>query len=262
MTWVERNWLLMSKKKITDPDGSMEKLAQKAVNLAQEPFTPDRDASLPSLRSVAAELGTTVIRARKLLITAGYFESPTSMAVQKMNKKGKSIEEIGSALHLKPSAVYGYLPYEVRPYNLDQTTANADRHKRYRATRKLQEHIRENGSVFDEKVSILLWRCVVIFQNYPFTTLGRGKDRTGAVEFSYTVSPQGKSGGRHYSGTDVPGFGNEIWVSIGGVKKEKSISRSSVDLAFRRYLEKDITGPKQLGVFGASYLLPLFQRFL
>lgn len=60
----------------------------------------------------------------------------------------------------------------------------------------------------------------------------------------------------------MDGWGNEIWVVIDDVKKENSISRSSVDLAFQKYLEKEITGPKQLGVFGASYLLPLFQRFV
>ena len=237
----------------------MEELIKKAVDLAQAPFTPERNTALPSLRSVATELGTTVIRARKLLITADYFTSPTASAVQKMIAEGKSVDEICTALHLKPSAVYGYLPYEVRPYNLPETTANADRHKRYRATRKLQGELENNGGVFDEKVSVLLWRCVVIFQNYPFQTSGRnGK---GAVEFTYTVSAEGKSGGRHYEGESVDGWGNEIWVGIGGVKKEKSISRSSVDLAFQKYLENDITGPKQLGVFGASYLLPLFQRF-
>lgn len=244
----------------------MDELMKKAVVLAQTPFTPDRPADLPSLRTIATELGTTVIRARKLLITAGYFESPTATAVQNMVAEGKSKEEIGEKLKLKPSAVYGYLPYEVRPYNLPETTSNADRHKRYRATRKLQGELENNGSVFDEKVSLLLWRCVVIFQNYPFTTLGRGKDQTGAVEFTYTVSKGGK-GGRHYSGSSVPGFGNEIWVVIDDVKKEKSISRSSVDLAFQKYLEKlsetgTVSGPKQLGVFGASYLLPLFQRFV
>ena len=117
--------------------------------------------------------------------------------------------------------------------------------------------------MFDSHTSFLLWRCVVIFQNYPFSTSGRnGK---GAVEFTYTVSKGGR-GGRHYEGEAVPGFGNEIWVSIDGVKKEKSISRSSFDLAFQKYLEKlsetsTVSGPKQLGVFGASYLLPLFQRF-
>ena len=250
----------MSKKKITDPDGAMEELIKKAVDLAQVPFSPDRSPSLSSLRSVATELGTTVIRARKLLITAGYFESPTATAVQKMVAEGKSVDEICTALHLKPSAVYGYLPYEVRPYNLPETTANADRHKRYRATRKLQSYIQESNGVFDSHTSFLLWHCVVIFQNYLFQTSGRGGK--GSVEFTYTVSAEGKSGGRHYSDPSVPGFGNEIWVVIDGVKKEKSISRSSVDLAFQKYLENDITGPKQLGVFGASYLLPLFQRFV
>ena len=255
----------MSKKKITDPDGAMEELIERAVDLAQAPFTPERDASLPSLRSVATELGTTVIRARKLLITADYFTSPTATAVQGMMAEGKTVDEICASLHLKPSAVYGYLPYEVRPYNLSETTANADRHKRYRATRKLQAELESKGGVFDSHTSFLLWRCVVIFQNYPFQTTGRGgkdgRNGKGAVEFTYTVSAEGKSGGRHYEGESVDGWGNEMWVGIGGVKKEKSISRSSVDLAFQKYLEKDITGPKQLGVFGASYLLPLFQRF-
>ncbi len=250
----------MSRKKVSDPDGSMEKLIKKAVSLAVEPFDNDRAADLPSLRSVAEELGTTVIRARKLLITAGYFESPTASAVQRMMAEGKSVDKIGEQLKLKPAAVYGYLPYEVRAYNLPETTANADRHKRYRATRKLREAVEQCSSV-NEKVSLLLWSCVVIFQNYPFTTSGRnGK---GAVDFTYTVSRGGK-GGRHYEGESISGFGNEIWVVIDGVKKEKSISRSSVDLAFQKYLEKDcsVTGPKQLGVFGASYLLPLFQRFV
>ena len=250
----------MSKKKITDPDGAMEELIKKAKTLAIEPFDSNRPENLPSLRSISTELGTTVIRARKLLITADYFTSPTATAVQGMMAEGKTVDEICASLHLKPSAVYGYLPYEVRPYNLPETTANADRHKRYRATRKLQTYIRESNGVFDSHTSLLLWRCVVIFQNYPFSTLGRGKDQTGAVEFTYTVSKGGR-GGRHYEGESVDGWGNEIWVVIGGTKKEKSISRSSVDLAFQKYLAGAVSGPKQLGVFGASYLLPLFQRF-
>ena len=109
----------------------MEELIARAVEAAKAPFTPDRKAELPSLRSVAEELGTTVIRTRKLLITAGYFTSPTAQSVQRLKAEGKTIEEIGAALRLKPAAVYGYLPYELRPYNLSETTSNADRHKRY-----------------------------------------------------------------------------------------------------------------------------------
>lgn len=255
----------MSKKKITDPDGEMDILLNRAKELAKEPFKPGRSKDLPSLRSVAEALGTTVIRTRKLLITAEYFTSPTVGTIQRMNKDGKSIEEIGAVLNLKPAAVYAYLPYEYHPYNLPQVSANADRHKRYRATKKLKADLNGNRSAVDEELSLLLWHCVVIFQNYPFTTCGRGK-RDG-VEFSYTVSLESGKGGRHYEGSSIPGYGNELWVIIDGEKKERSISRSTVDLAFKKYLETlksegTVSGPKKLGVFGASYLLPLFQRFV
>ncbi len=250
----------MSKKKITDPEGSMEQLISRAVEMAQAPFTPNRSSDLPSLRSVAEQLGTTVIRTRKLLITANYFTSPTAATVQKLKAEGKSIEEIGAALRLKPAAVYGYLPYENLAYNLPQTTSNADRHKRYRATKKLKEVV-DTGSI--EKISAALWRCVCIFSGYPFTTSGR---RCGSgVAYTYQVSHTPSAGGRHYVGNSISGYGNEIWLNVNGEKKEKNISRSTVELGFQKYLELlktegAVRGPKKLGVFGASYLLPLFQR--
>lgn len=251
----------MSKKKITDPEGSMEELIARAVDAAKAPFTDDRDPSLPSLRSVAEQLGTTVIRTRKLLITAGYFSSPTAQSVQRLKAEGKTIKEIGAALRLKPAAVYGYLPYEFRPYNLPETTSNADRHKRYRATKKLKAAV-DTGNA--EKISTALWRCVIIFEGYPFSTSGRGL-RSG-VEYTYQVSRRGSSGGRHYDGESVQGYGNELFIVQNGEKKEKSISRSTVELGFQEYLEVlkaegTVSGPKKLVVFGASYLLPLFQRF-
>ena len=54
-------------------------------------------------------------------------------------------------------------------------------------------------------------------------------------------------------------------MTVDGEKKEKSISRSTVELGFQKYLELlktegAVSGPKKLGVFGASYLLPLFPR--
>lgn len=250
----------MSKKKITHPERSMEELIARAVDAAKAPFTPSRKAELPSLRSVAEELGTTVIRTRKLLITAGYFESPLSRSVQKLKAEGKTIEEIGAALHLKPAAVYGYLPYEHRPYNLPESTSNADRHKRYRATKKLKMAVDTDNA---GKISAALWRCVIVFEGYPFSTSGRGS-RSG-VEYTYQVSRRGSAGGRHYAGDSVQGYGNELWVVIDGEKKEKSISRYTVELGFQKYLEVlesgEAMGPKKIGVFGASYLLPLFQRF-
>ena len=199
ITCVGRN-AYMSKKKITDPEGSMEELIARAVEAAKAPFTPDRKPELPSLRSVAEQLGTTVIRIRKLLITADYFTSPTAKTVQRMKSEGKSIEEIGAELRLKPAAVYGYLPYEYRPYNLPETTSNADRHKRYRATKKLKTAVDTDNA---EKISAALWRCVIVFEGYPFSTSGRGS-RSG-VEYTYQVSRRGSAGGRHYAGDSVQG---------------------------------------------------------
>lgn len=50
--------------------------------------------------------------------------------------------------------------------------------------------------------------------------------------------------------------GRELFVD----RKEKSITQSSVFVAFRRALElgNRATGPKKLGTFGASYIYPIF----
>lgn len=52
--------------------------------------------------------------------------------------------------------------------------------------------------------------------------------------------------------------GNELFVD----RKEKSITRSTVNQAYRRAVELFgvVPGPKTLGTFGASYLYPIFQR--
>ena len=92
-----------------------------------------------------------------------------------------------------------------------------------------------------------------------FTTAGRGS-RPG-VEFTYSISAPGGSGGRKYSGDSIEGYGNEMWIIRSGEKKRKSISRSTVELAYTKAMEGEIKGPKALGVTGAgSYLYPVFLR--
>ena len=53
--------------------------------------------------------------------------------------------------------------------------------------------------------------------------------------------------------------GGEVFIT----RKEKSITKATVDIAFRKALElgEKATGPKKLGVFGASYLYQVFVRF-
>lgn len=75
-----------------------------------------------------------------------------------------------------------------------------------------------------------LWEAVKAYAGYPFST-------AKGLEYTYDVR------------------GNEIFFS----RKEKSVTRSTVDMAFQRALELEVvTGPKKLGVFGASYIYPVF----
>jgi len=50
--------------------------------------------------------------------------------------------------------------------------------------------------------------------------------------------------------------GNEVFFS----RKEKSVTRATINKAYRRMTEETITGSKQLGVFGASYIYPLLKE--
>ena len=57
--------------------------------------------------------------------------------------------------------------------------------------------------------------------------------------------------------------GNEIFFD----RKEKSVTLTTVIQAYRKTMELNafgiaITGPKQLGVFGASYLYPIIMRII
>lgn len=244
------------KKKKDNPSLSMEQLLNKAVNLFQEPYDDrdERDSSLPSLRSVADELGTTILRTRKLLITAEYYTTATSRIVQDMTAAGKSIAEIMEETGLKKASINSYLPYKNLAFNLDQTTVNADRHRVFRKRMKAVKELQDHQGLLDEMEK--LWITIIAFEDYPFKTSGRGS-RPG-VKFKYSVTRSGRSGGRHYTGNSVDGFGNEIVVE----GKEKSIPRSTVELGYKRAKEMGVVkGPKALAIPGSSsYLYPIFLR--
>lgn len=172
-------------------------------------------------------------------------------------------------------------------YSLDALSTDAERIKLFRKRQKAVKELHEHIGLPDE--SEYLWRVVIAFEGFPFSTTGRGKDQKGAVRFKYTVSrteeatrtegadksavtsTAGESKyagacGRHNNGTNIEGYGNEIFVD----GKEKSISRSTVDLALKRASEMtrnaeivgQLKGPKALGLPGSgSYLYPMLIRF-
>ena len=218
----------------------------------------------PELKAVAEEVEISPAKLRKLLITAGerdrtsYFSSPIADMILKLKREGKSVTEIQAATGLSYTSVQGYLPHTKLIYSLDTMSAECERIRLYRARKRAISDLHDH--LFLPDASFYLWKTVVAFQSYPFTTSGRGS-REG-VKFTYEVSQVSNGGGRHYSGERVEGYGNEMWIIKNGQRAEKSISRSTVDLALKNAREKEIKGPKALGIPGAgSYLYPMFIRF-
>ena len=326
------------KKKHTDPQESMEDLLVNTVALYSFPYDDrdgERESELPSLREVADQLETTVLRVRKLLITAEYFSTAVSRQVQQMAAEGNSVEAVMRVAGLKRASVYSYLPYVGLAFNLEQTTVNADRHRLFRKRLKAVEALAEyagtgvvtkcaeatgeteylckedagdrygdledepvchsNAEVADRTDCLIkarlqdelecLWKAVLAFEGYPFRTAGRGK--TPGLKFSYQVK-QDKDGmpvgeiiicrkDRMPVGEFKVSRKDKMAVieskdigkegrSVGVIKfncKEKTITRATIELAYRRAKAMGgvVAGPEELAVFGASYLYPLLVRF-
>ena len=219
----------------------------------------------PELKAIAEEVEISPAKLRKLLITAGerdnnvYYDSPVAAQVKRLRSDGKSVKEIQEILDLSYTSIQGYLPHK-SVYGLDTMSSECERIRLYRKRRKAVEELNAHLGLPDQ--SVYLWKAIIAFQSYPFTTSGRG-NRPG-IKFTYEVSKPTKAGGRRYAGESVEGYGNELWVTTlpDKVRKEKSISRSTVDLALKNACEKELKGPKALGIPGAgSYLYPLFIRF-
>lgn len=82
----------------------------------------------------------------------------------------------------------------------------------------------------------LLWDTLMLFEKQTFWT-------AKGLDFRYEIR------------------GYEMFVD----RKEKSITRATVNMAFHKALEIQstqgkVSGPKKLGTFGASYLYPVFIR--
>ena len=221
----------------------------------------------PELKTVAEELEMSAAKVRKLLITAGerdkvkYYLSAAAEEVLKLHREGKSTDEICALTGLSRSSVTGYLPHSKTVYSLDMMSAEAKRIRIHRLRKAAVQDLLKHRECPDELD--FLWRAVTAFENYPFQTLGRGSRHSGATKFRYTVSRKGGAGGRHYQGESISGYGNELWIE----GREKSISRSTVNLAYRNALEVQrsegfVSGPRKLGVPGSrSYLYAMFLRF-
>ncbi len=213
-----------------------------------------------SINLLAEEFGISRLKVRKILITTGDLTYPATQTIQELLAEGKSKAEICRQLKMAIATLNSMLPYEKGVYNLSDVSNAAENCRIYRerkaAVTELQEKI-ENGNVGDHRLA--LWKCICLFSGYPFRTSGRGT-RAGA-KFKYIVSKEPGNSGRRYEGETVPDFGNELWIIQNGEKREKSITRSSVDYALKIVMETAVSGPKQLKIYGSSYVWAIFKRF-
>lgn len=235
------------------PDYDSQKVMEQLFTAISESYnSPSVDEAVDGhkkLELVAEEFGITRLKVRKILITTRDYTSADVRRAAELRSAGKSTAQIAAAMHIASCTVTSLLPYEKVVYGLDEISTAAERIRLYRERKKAVEALQA------DKSSVGLWKAIILFSGYPFTTSGRGS-REG-VKFKYSVPSQPSNAGKQYSGEVIPGYGNEIIVD----GREKSITRSSGDYALKIATTEQVTGPKQLKVYGSSYIYAIFRRF-
>lgn len=218
-----------------------------AKNLAQQmEAAADLYADKMSLQYIADALSLNPIKVRKLLITAGVYESDMEKLVRQTfntfretQNYSTAITSTMTALNLSRPSVTSYLPYEKGVYfpedaEAENISAGAERQRHYRAVITLKKNPCEEN----------LWKCVVAFRGYRFKTLS-------GLPFTYKLKK-----GREDE------FTKELWID----RREgsKSLAWSSVMLAYHNIgkIGEVVDRPKALGdIRGVSYIYGMFYRF-
>lgn len=135
----------------------------------------DRNSSIfehASLRDVSAECKITMLKARKILITARMYSTFASREVQRLYAEGKSIPEIMKRTGLSRASVHSYIPYKKVIYNLPERSVSADRMKRFRERKRLcREFVDDLPGLSRKEAEKRLWEVLEALQGCWFQTL-------------------------------------------------------------------------------------------
>ena len=96
-----------------------------------------------SLRSLADELNISLLKLRKLLITADVFTSDICTEINDLHQSGKKIPEIMELTGLSRASVHSYLPYIKGLYNAAEISLNAERCRTYKNRQELARLLKE-----------------------------------------------------------------------------------------------------------------------
>ena len=198
------------------------------------------------LQSIADVLNLNPIKVRKLLITAGVYESEVAEKVQdtferyrKTQDYKTSILSTATVLGLSKASVTSYLPYEKGVYfpntaDKEKISVGAERQRRYRVVRKLRTEPTEEH----------LWEVVLLYAGVRFKTYS-------GLPFTYEIR-KGRDGQ----------YTKELWIDRR--ENSKSLAWSSVLLALGniKKVGEVVERPKALGdIRGVTYIYGMFYRF-
>ena len=197
-----------------------------------------------SLQAIGDELGLNPIKVRKLLITAGVYESDVAEKVKNTVEEYRetqdyktSILSTSSTLQLSKASVTSYLPYQKGVYfpstaSKEKISIGAERQRRYRAMKRWRNDPTEEN----------FWGVVLVYAGVKFKTYS-------GLPFTYEVR-KGRNGE----------YTKELWIDRR--EKSKSLAWSSIVLTLGNIKEEMVDRPKALGdIRGVTYIYGMFYRF-
>ena len=199
-----------------------------------------------SLQSIANVLNLNPIKVRKLLITAGVYESNAAKKVKNTFEEYRKTQDYKTAilstaavLKLSKASVTSYLPYEKGVYfpsaaDKEKISVGAERQRRYRAVRKLRTEPTEEH----------LWEVVLLYAGVRFKTYS-------GLPFTYEIR-KGRNGQ----------YTKELWIDRR--ENSKSLAWNSVLLALGniKKVGEVVERPKAMGdIRGVTYIYGMFYRF-
>ena len=197
-----------------------------------------------SLQAIGEELGLNPIKIRKLLITAGVYESEVAEKVKNTFEEYRetqdyktSVLSTANALQLSKASVTSYLPYQKGVYfpstaSKEKISVEAERQRRYRAMKRWRADPTEEN----------FWGVVLTYAGVKFKTYS-------GLPFSYEIK-KGRNGE----------YTKELWLDRR--EKSKSLAWSSIVLALKNIKGEVVDRPKALGdIWGVTYIYGMFYRF-
>ncbi|MBR3516862.1 MAG: hypothetical protein IKO10_11160 [Lachnospiraceae bacterium] len=107
-----------------------------------------------SVKRTAENLGTTLVRAQRVLITEGLWSSDTSEEIWRLYQKGLNVKEIAEKLFITEKTVQAYLPYTKGYYSDTIKSDEALRSSEYRGRKQSaansRVHYVQNGEKMKE----------------------------------------------------------------------------------------------------------------